>query len=402
MLRRSFNMLMISAAVGLGTAGTAMAQEAVKVGVSAAKSGPLAGASTAVLFPNIQLWVHKVNEEGGLLVDGERRPIELIEYDDRSTPEEAVRNIQRLITEDQVDILIPPHSTGINLATAPLINRAGFPQIVSTGNANNLGQFVERWPNTFWLLGPAETLATGIVGTLTQMRDAGEIGNRVALINVADPFGLEMIASGKPAFEEAGFELVYETSYPIGTQDLAPIISGAQSAEPDAFVAYSYPPDSFALTEQAQLQSFNPDVFYVGVGGNLDGYGKRFGAASEGIMIIGGVNAEDPVFQAYREEHLAVTGVEADWWASPVAYASLEILQQAIENVGSLDNAALNEEIATGTFETVLGSITFEDNINNSNWTVGQWRNGVVVGVNSSGNIQGAQAPVVKPAWPAQ
>ncbi len=400
MLRRSFNMLMLSATLAAGMVGVASAQEAIKIGVSAAKTGPVAGGASGVLWPNIQLWVTKVNKAGGIKVGSEMRPIQIVEYDDKSSPEEAIKNIQRLATEDNVDFLIAPYTTGLNLATAPLIARHGYPQIVSTGNANDLDQFVERWPNTFWLLGPAQGLADGIVETLKEMRDAGKIGNRVALVNVSDAFGLEMIKTGKPAFEQAGFEIVYETSYPLGAQDLAPVIASAKAAKPDAFVAYSYPPDTFALTEQAQLQKLDVGAFYVSVGGNLDGFGKRFGPAAEGIMIMGGVNPNDPKYQAYRKEHLEVTGSEADWWASPVAYASLEILQQAIERTGSLDKAAVNKEIASGTFETVLGTIHFEKNINNNNWTVGQWRGGAVQGVRATGGLQGAAEPVVKPAWP--
>ncbi|BCH27754.1 amino acid ABC transporter substrate-binding protein [Mesorhizobium sp. L-8-3] len=401
MLRRSFNLLMLSAALAVGTAGASFGQEAVRIGVSAAKTGPVAGGASGVLWPNIKLWAEKVNKAGGLKVGDEMRPVEIVEYDDKSSPEEAVKNIQRLATEDKVDLLIPPYSTGLNLATAPLIAKYGYPQIVSTGNANDLEQFVERWPNTFWLLGQAQGLANGIVGTLKDLRDAGKIGNKVALVNVSDAFGLEMIKTGKPALQEAGFEIVYETSYPLGNQDLAPVIASAKAANPDAFVAYSYPPDSFALTEQAQLQKFDVNAFYVSVGGNLDGFGKRFGPAANGILIMGGVNAGDPDFQAYRKEHLDATGQEADWWASPVAYASLEILQQAVERVGSLDKEAINKEIQTGTFKTVLGDIHFEDNINHNNWTVGQWNNGVVNGVRATGTLQGAVEPVVKPAWPA-
>ncbi|MFD2055795.1 amino acid ABC transporter substrate-binding protein [Mesorhizobium calcicola] len=399
MLRRCFKVLMLSAGLALGIAGAVSAEEPIKIGVSASKTGPLAGGASGVLWPNIKLWADKVNKEGGIKVGDHKRPIEIVEYDDKSAPEEAVKNIQRLATEDQVDFLIPPYSTGLNLATAPLIAKYGYPQIVSTGNANDLDQFVQRWPNTFWLLGPAQGLAEGIVGTLTQMRDAGKIGNRVALVNVSDAFGLEMIKDGKQAFQKAGFDIVYEASYPLGNQDMAPVIASAKEAKPDAFVAYSYPPDTFALTEQAQLQGLNTKAFFVSVGGNLDGFGKRFGKAADGILIMGGVNPNDPVFQAYRKEHLAVTGQEADWWASPVAYASLEILQQAIERTGSIDKAAVNKEIQSGTFDTVLGKITFDNNINHSNWTVGQWRDGVVHGVRATGGLQGAEEPILKPDW---
>ena len=400
MLRRRFNALFLSTALAVGVIGSAFAQETIKIGVSAAKTGPLAGGTAGVLWPNIQLWAAKVKQAGGINVGGKKLPVEIIEYDDKSTAEEAVKNIQRLATEDKVDFIIPPWSTGMNLATAPMIAKYGYPQIVSTGNANDLKLFVQRWPNTFWLLGPAQGLASGVVETLKQMRDAGKIGNRVALVNVSDAFGLEMIKTGKPAFEQAGFKIVYETSYPLGNQDLAPVIASAKAANPDAFVAYSYPPDTFALTEQAQLQKLNVKAFFVSVGGNLDAFGKRFGPAADGVLIMGGVNPGDPTYQAYRKEHLAVTGQEADWWASSVAYASLEILQQAIERVGSLDRKAVNKEIQSGTFDTVLGKIHFDDNINYKNWTVGQWAGGSVHGVRATGGLEGAEEPVVKADWP--
>ncbi|RVD49497.1 branched-chain amino acid ABC transporter substrate-binding protein, partial [Mesorhizobium sp. M2D.F.Ca.ET.140.01.1.1] len=83
-------------------------------------------------------------------------------------------------------------------------------QIVSTGNANDLDKFVKRWPNTFWLLGPAQGIADGIVGTLKDLHDAGKIGNKVAVVNVSDAFGLEMIKTGKPALKQSGFDIVYE------------------------------------------------------------------------------------------------------------------------------------------------------------------------------------------------
>lgn len=398
MLRRTFTTLFMTALVAAGWNSEATAEETLKIGVSAPKTGVQTGGATAVFWPNVKLWVHDVNEKGGVKVGDKTLKIELVEYDDKSSPEDAVKNIQRLATVDKVDFIIAPYTTGINLATAPLIARYGYPQLVATGNANELDALVKRWPNTFWVLGKASDLSTGIVGTLKALREKGEIGNKVALVNVADAFGLEMTTSGKPAFEKEGFEIVYQSSYPLGTQDLSPIIAGAKAAAPDAFVAYSYPPDSFGLTEQAQIQNLDVGAFYVGVGGALAGFGKRFGEKSEGITVMGGINPDDPTFQAYRKRHKDVTGLDSDYWANPVMYASLQVLQQAIEKTGSKDRAAVVETIKRGAFDTVIGKISFENNILRKVWTVGQWRNGVVQGVGGL-NVDGIKAPVKKRAW---
>ncbi|MDD7972852.1 amino acid ABC transporter substrate-binding protein [Roseinatronobacter alkalisoli] len=383
-----------SAALNAGS----VSADTIRIGASAPRSGPQAGAASAVYWPTLELWVHNVNEAGGLDVGGEKMMIELVAYDDKSQPDEAVKNIQRLTTQDKVDFIAAPYSTGLNLATAPLIARAGLPQIVATGNLNDLEPFVEKWPNTFWLLGRASDLSTGIVGTLSSMREKGEVGNKVALVYVGDAFGLEMMAGGKPAFEEAGFEIVYESSYPIGAQDLAPIISGAKSSGADAFVAYSYPPDSFALTEQAQVQSFNPAVFYVGVGGALTGFGERFGDGVEGVMSMGGIDPVSDAYQQFRTQQIAVTGVAPDYWANPIVYAGMEILGTAIERVGSLDKAAVISEIQSGSFDTVIGQVSFSNNIVEQVWNVGQWHDGVFYGVNAKG-LDAAADPFVKPVW---
>lgn len=397
MFRRTFNALMVSAALLALGAGSASAEETLKIGVSAPKTGPQTGGASAVYWPNVQLWVHDVNQRGGIKVGGKSLKVELVEYDDKSSPEEAVKNIQRLATVDKVDFIVAPYTTGINLATAPLISRYGYPQLVATGNANDLKTFIKQWPNSFWLLGKASDLSTGIVETLKTLRDEGQAGNKVALAYVAEAFGLEMIDSAKPAFKEAGFDIVYETSYPLGTQDLAPVISGAKAAKPDAFVAYSYPPDSFALTEQAQIQNMDVNAFYVGVGGALTGYGQRFGKHAEGILSMGGINPDDQAYKAYRERHKQLTGQDTDYWAGAVVYASLEILEQAVEKAGK-DRAAVIKAIHAGTFDTVIGKVSFEDNILRKVWTVGQWRGGIFQGVNGKG-VDGAKEPVKKPSW---
>jgi branched-chain amino acid transport system substrate-binding protein len=391
-------MLAASAAAFVMATGLAAAQDTLKIGASAPKTGPLAGGAAVTHWPNVKLWIHEVNARGGLKVGGKQMKLELVEYDDKTSGEEAVKNIQRLATVDKVDFIVTPYATGINVATAPLIAKYGYPHIATTANTNNVPEFAKRWPNSFWLLGTSTLLAEGAVEALVKARDAGYIGKRVAVVNVADAFGLELIASGKPALQKAGFEIVYEASYPLGTQDLAPIISQAKAAKPDAFVAFSYPPDTFALTEQAQIQDLQVGAFYVGVGTAFPGYIGRFKNMANGVMGIGGVNMSLPEMQEYRRKHKEVTGADADYWASATTYAGLQVLGQAIERAGTTDRAAVINEIRKAPFKTVIGEINLADNLNHRLWTVGQWQDGVFHGIASKG-LDGAKAPIRKPGW---
>lgn len=397
MLRRSFIALAAGSAA-LAFAGGAFAQEVIKLGASAPKSGPLAGGAAMTHWPNIKLWMKEVNDAGGLKVGDKQMKIELVEYDDKTNGEEAIKNIQRLATVDKVDFIVAPYSTGLNIATAPAIARHGYPHIATTAATDGVKDFAGRWPNSFWMLGTSTQFAQGIVSTLAKMKDKGDIGNKVALVNVADAFGLELVAVAKPALAEAGFEIVYETSYPLGTQDLAPVISGAKAASPDAFIAFSYPGDTFALTEQAQVQNLEVGVFYTGVGTAFPPFAGRFGAAANGVMGIGGINSEDPKVKAYVEMHKAEAGADPDYWASATTYAGLQILGQAIEKAGSLDKAAVVEAIKSNSFDTVIGPVAMPENVNPNVWTVGQWDNGVFKAVAAEGLSVSAE-PVKKAGW---
>ena len=57
-------------------------------------------------------------------------------------------------------------------------------------------------------------------------------------------------------------------------------------------------------------------------------------------------------------------GREPDRWASPITYASLQVLQQAIERVGKIDRAAVIKEINTGSFDTIIGKVKLKDGLN--------------------------------------
>lgn len=396
MIRRTFLALAASAAA-LSFAGAASA-DTIKIGASAPKSGPLAGGAAMTHWPNVHMWVNEVNERGGLQVGDQQMQIELIEYDDQTSAETAIQNIQRLATQDQVDFLITPYSTGINVATAPMIAQYGYPHITTSAATDGVAEFAERWPNSFWMLGTATQLAEGAVQTLIKLRDNGDIGDTVALVHVADAFGLELVNAAKGELEEAGFEIVYEASYPLGTQDVAPIISGAAAANPDSFVAFSYPGDTFALTEQAQIQGLDVGAFYTGVGTAFPPYVGRFGAAAEGVLGIGGINVEDPKIADYIERHNASAGAGPDFWASATTYAGLQVLEQAIEAAATIDRAEVIEAIKSGTFDTVIGEVTFENNVNPNVYTTGQWRDGVFVAVAADGLDVSAE-PVRKEGW---
>lgn len=385
---------------GAAVALPAFAQDqSFRIGYAVSLSGANATGAGITTLPNYRLWVHEVNEAGGLLLpDGSRLKIEVVEYDDRSIAEDAVRSVERLASQDKVDFILPPWGTGFNLAIAPLMDRLGYPQLAVSSVTDRAPEFAARWKQSYWLNGGGADYAKGLAGLLAKSRDAGQINNRVAVISVADGFGIDLINAARPALAEAGFELAYDRTYPVGTSDFAAILAEVANTGADTFIAFSYPPESFGVTNQARTAGFNPKVFYVGVGGAFPVYDQVSGGNSEGVLSIGGVDAGSDRITDYFARHEAFIGQKPDSWSSPLTYASLEILAQAIERVGT-DRAAIAAEISSGTFDTIIGEVTLEDNQLRQLWLVGQWQDGRFVGV-APEDRQGASAPVIpKAAW---
>ncbi|RYF74741.1 MAG: twin-arginine translocation pathway signal protein, partial [Comamonadaceae bacterium] len=229
------------------------APKSIRIGWSLAKSGPLAAPADTTVRPNYELWVKEVNAAGGLMLKayGKRVPIEVVEYDDRSSTEEAVRAVERLITQDKVDLVLPPVSTGTNIAVAPTFAKHGMPHLGSTVTTERAAELAKRFPGFFFLLGETRIYADALIEQLDLARKAGKIGNRLAMVHVADGFGVENAAATRKAAQRLGFQIVLDKSYPMGSQDLSPLLNETKALAPDAFIAFSYPPDTILLSDQA-------------------------------------------------------------------------------------------------------------------------------------------------------
>ena len=395
MIRRS----LLALAAALTVAGTSVfAQDMIKIGAIAPKTGPLAGGAVVTQWPNVQLWVEQVNARGGLNVGGEKKLIELIEYDDKTNPGEHIKLAQRLATQDKVDFVVAPYGTGFNIATAPIYGKFGYPMIAVSAITDKADELTARYSNLFFTLGTTTAFVDGVKEILIEQREAGNIGNEVAMVNVADAFGIELSDRARELFTEAGFEIVYDKSYPLGTPDLSPVMKGAKDSGAKAFVAWSYPPDSFGLAEQAIIEDLDVNVYYSAVATSFPAFKGAYGNKINNVLGAGGTNVDDPVIAAYRKDHLDVTGKVADYWASANTYASLQILEQAIEGAGTLDRNVVTQYIKDNSFDTVMGKLSFENQVSKTFWSVGQWQDGVFRGVKGS-NVEGAVPVRTKNGW---
>jgi branched-chain amino acid transport system substrate-binding protein len=351
---------LIVAGLGAADVGAQTAPEKIRIGYAISLTGPFAPGATLTTLPNYKLWAHDVNARGGILVKqyDKRLPVEAIEYDDGSSQENAIRLTERLISEDKVDFALPPWGTGMNLAVAPVYKKYGYPQLAVTAVTNGQPDLVKQFNTIFFFLGQSTDAVQALVDGLGKLKAENKINGKVAILSVADQFGVELNAAAGPGFKKAGFDVVLNKTYPLGTPDLSNELKQAQASGADTFVAFSYPPDTFMITGQAQTIGYNPKVFYTAVGTAFHPFKQKFGAKTEGMLGTGGWDPSSAEAQDYVKRHVAVTGQQPDQWASPVQYAALQCLEQAIEAAGTLDRKKVTEALRTQTFNTIIGPLT--------------------------------------------
>ena len=96
-----------------------MASRQLKAGIPVSLSGQFQVQGRQALA-GLQAWARDVNASGGVWVQGlgERLAVTVRHYDDGSRSDPARRATQRLISEDQVDLLFGPYSSVLTRATA--------------------------------------------------------------------------------------------------------------------------------------------------------------------------------------------------------------------------------------------------------------------------------------------
>jgi branched-chain amino acid transport system substrate-binding protein len=235
---------------------------------------------------------------------------------------------------------------------------------------------------------------------LEKLRKEGKINDRVAVAFVSDQLGVEMASAAAALLPKHGFKVVYHKGYPLGTKDLSTQVNEVKAVDADTFLSMSYPPDTMMVIEQSKVLGYNPKVFFTAVGLPFPFMVQKFGAKTlEGIMGMGGMDPNSPPTKAYFERYQKVVGRGADLNGGPMVYASLQMLQQAIERVGEIDRAKIIEKLKTENFDTIVGPIKMDRQMITGAWLAGQYQSGQWVGL-APADKAGAKPPLFpKPQW---
>jgi len=132
-MQRNFLKAMLCAAGTLALASSALAAEAVKIGVTQPLTGAFAADGNYVA-QGAKLAAEAINKAGG--VDGKQ--IQLIIEDNKSNPTEAAATAERLIVEDKVPVMMGAWGSSLTLAVMPKLEEYKVPMVVETSSSGKI------------------------------------------------------------------------------------------------------------------------------------------------------------------------------------------------------------------------------------------------------------------------
>ena len=349
---------LLTAAAGVAmfaAAGAAGAAEPIKIGYSLSRTGIFAQAATSQ-GQAYELWREQVNARGGLDVAGTKRKIEFVSYDDQSNSGKTVQIYEKLITDDKVELLLAPWGTSLHFAIAGVIERYKFPVV---GNTAASVQLRELKAGNIWF--PTSLFPDKQSIELSKLLKSQGV-KTAALITNQLPYTQENKKFIVPALKSVGIKLLVNEDYPPDVKDLTVLLNKVKNANPDAVLAYTYPGDAVLYAKGARELGLNVTTQVVLLGPQYDFFAKIFGPARNGLLTMGHwtpLRTDWPTAKTFADAFKARWKTDADFLDAPLAYMSVQILEQAVATAGT-DRDKLRKTISSATFETINGPARFE------------------------------------------
>jgi len=351
-------------ALAAAFAGTALAQQPLKIGFGMSLTGALAGNGKAALIA-MEIWKDDVNAKGGIL----GRKVEFVYYDDQTNPATVPGLYSKLLDVDKVDLVVSGYGTAVIAPAMPLMMQRNLMFMTLFGlNVNSKFNY-DRY---FQIMPAGPEPAVGWTrGFFEAAMTMNPKPRTIALVGADAEYPHLALEGARVHVKRLGLKVVYDKSYPPNTTDYSPIVRAIQATNPDLVYLASYPPDSAGMVRAVNEVGLKTRMF----GGGM--VGPQFAALKTalGPLLNGVVNYElytpelsgkFPFLEAFLKKYQARAvkeGVDPlGYYLPPYAYAMMQVLDQAITATKGLDNAKLAEYMHANTFDTFVGKVGFAKN----------------------------------------
>ena len=314
------------------------------------------------------LAVKMINERGGVRVAGKAYRLEILYYDDESTPARGAQLAERLIRQDGVRYMLGPYSSGLTQAIAPVTERYHVPMVEGNGASREL--FNKGYRYLFAVLSTSEQYlqeAINLAAELAQAEGRDPASLKIAVATENDPFSQDVRDGVLDDATRYGMQVVIDDKLPRDLNDMTTTLLKVKALRPDLLLVSGHSKGAALLVRQAaELRASAPMVAISHCESAEVTDRARFGDTAEGILCT----AQWAPTLTYRDDLFGSAGDYAALFEREYGYippyqaaessAAVMVWADALQRAGSFDTDAVREALAATDMQTFYGNIRFD------------------------------------------
>jgi branched-chain amino acid transport system substrate-binding protein len=251
-MKKTVTILALVAILAGGFGAPASAEEQFKLGVLFSLTGPFAPAGGLAGYRGTMVAVDMINARGGIAGKIKVVPVE---SDAQSNPDIAIREGQRLMTVENVPVVLGVFSSAIAVPLAPMAekNKKIFWVIIAISDKvmedRHLQYVFRAQPmGSQW----GQSTVKMLNENFAKFGAKSPADLKVAIIHEDGPYGISVASANKAMAQEYGMKIVLNEAYSHQTRDMSSLIMKLKSAKPDAILHTGYFPDVVLFFRQAR------------------------------------------------------------------------------------------------------------------------------------------------------
>ena len=314
------------------------------------------------------LAVELINERGGVRIDGRDYRLEILYYDDESTPARGAQLAERLIRQDGIRFMLGPYSSGLTQAIAPVTERHQVPMVEGNGASREL--FNKGYRYLFAVLSTSEQYLQEVLNlaaaqAAAQGRDPASL--RIAIATENDPFSQDVRTGIIDDAKRHRMQVVIDDKLPRDLNDMTSTLIKVKAVRPDVLMVSGHSKGAALLVRQAASLGVNaPIVALTHCESAAVTDRARFGAAAEGMLCATQwaptLAYEDDLFGSaadYAARFERQYGYTPPYQAAESS-AAIMVWVDALQRASSFDTDAVRAALAATDLQTFYGRVRFD------------------------------------------
>src|SRR5690625_2227657 len=347
-------MFMVVIIASCGNGESSSDGDTIKIGSMFELTGAAAAYGTS-MNNALSMAVAEINEAGG--INGQQ--VEIVEYDTKTDETEATSITTRLGTRDNVTAIIGPATTGSMQAAIPSANAAEVPIMSPTATDDGVLTAADGSVHPYaW----RTSFTNSFQGSALAQFANNELDATTAVI-LSDNSSDYAIGLTQTFEEVFNGDIVASENFSEGETDFNAVLTNIRDLDFDVLYVPGYYEEAGPIIKQAREMGIDQPIL------GPDGMGNEVlrdlaGAENMNDVYYTShfvVTSEDPAVQEFVTNYKEEFGVDADMFTG-LAYDSVYVIKEAIENARSADPEAVNEALTNITdFPGITGTFSFDE-----------------------------------------